>query len=244
MHRRRTRRDGRVTSDRYRHCHDPRLNASQSLELAFLVAEELQDRRALQKAAAVFDGVMRHGPEGSLRTPRKPVEVSASGAVSVVRLDEPKVRAAARGARKGGHRLGEAGARSVEHRSRPCWTPTTMSWRSASVNAKRRGARPIGPDEGMHPSAAAFHDVPPVTAHRKDCGAAWPAPAAQGRFRPEASVRATAGRSKTSARMALIFATPAGKTSPSAHSLHLHPHQVVQMPTRDAAAAPGPCVQE
>ena len=40
-------------SDRYHTACDPRLNASQSLELAFLVAEELQDRRALQKAAAV-----------------------------------------------------------------------------------------------------------------------------------------------------------------------------------------------
>jgi 3-deoxy-7-phosphoheptulonate synthase len=40
-------------SDRYHTACDPRLNASQSLELAFLVAEELQDRRALQRAAAV-----------------------------------------------------------------------------------------------------------------------------------------------------------------------------------------------
>ena len=32
-------------SDRYHTACDPRLNASQSLELAFLVAEELQDRR-------------------------------------------------------------------------------------------------------------------------------------------------------------------------------------------------------
>ena len=40
-------------SDRYHTACDPRLNASQSLELAFLVAEELRDRRALQRAAAV-----------------------------------------------------------------------------------------------------------------------------------------------------------------------------------------------
>ncbi|MFZ5708517.1 MAG: class II 3-deoxy-7-phosphoheptulonate synthase [Pseudomonadota bacterium] len=40
-------------SDRYHTACDPRLNASQSLELAFLVAEELLDRRAQQKAAAV-----------------------------------------------------------------------------------------------------------------------------------------------------------------------------------------------
>ncbi|MFN0113295.1 MAG: class II 3-deoxy-7-phosphoheptulonate synthase [Paracoccaceae bacterium] len=40
-------------SDRYHTACDPRLNASQSLELAFLVAEELLDRRAEQKAAAV-----------------------------------------------------------------------------------------------------------------------------------------------------------------------------------------------
>ncbi|MGC1489291.1 MAG: 3-deoxy-7-phosphoheptulonate synthase class II, partial [Albidovulum sp.] len=37
-------------SDRYHTACDPRLNASQSLELAFLVAEELQDRRVLQQA--------------------------------------------------------------------------------------------------------------------------------------------------------------------------------------------------
>jgi 3-deoxy-7-phosphoheptulonate synthase len=40
-------------SDRYHTACDPRLNASQSLELAFLVAEELQDRRTLQRAAAI-----------------------------------------------------------------------------------------------------------------------------------------------------------------------------------------------
>ena len=40
-------------SDRYHTACDPRLNASQSLELAFLVAEELQDRRAMQKAAGM-----------------------------------------------------------------------------------------------------------------------------------------------------------------------------------------------
>ena len=40
-------------SDRYHTACDPRLNASQSLELAFLVAEELQDRRTLQKAASL-----------------------------------------------------------------------------------------------------------------------------------------------------------------------------------------------
>ncbi|MFZ5750976.1 MAG: class II 3-deoxy-7-phosphoheptulonate synthase [Pseudomonadota bacterium] len=40
-------------SSRYHTACDPRLNASQSLELAFLVAEELQDRRAMQKAEAV-----------------------------------------------------------------------------------------------------------------------------------------------------------------------------------------------
>jgi 3-deoxy-7-phosphoheptulonate synthase len=39
-------------SDRYHTACDPRLNASQSLELAFLVAEELLDRRALSRAAA------------------------------------------------------------------------------------------------------------------------------------------------------------------------------------------------
>ena len=38
-------------SDRYHTACDPRLNASQSLELAFLVAEELQNRRQMQKAA-------------------------------------------------------------------------------------------------------------------------------------------------------------------------------------------------
>jgi 3-deoxy-7-phosphoheptulonate synthase len=37
-------------SDRYHTACDPRLNASQSLELAFLVAEELTQRR--QQAAA------------------------------------------------------------------------------------------------------------------------------------------------------------------------------------------------
>jgi 3-deoxy-7-phosphoheptulonate synthase len=40
-------------SDRYHTACDPRLNASQALELAFLVAEELLDRRAAQRAAAV-----------------------------------------------------------------------------------------------------------------------------------------------------------------------------------------------
>ena len=40
-------------SDRYHTACDPRLNASQSLELAFLVAEELSDRRAEQRAKAV-----------------------------------------------------------------------------------------------------------------------------------------------------------------------------------------------
>lgn len=40
-------------SDRYHTACDPRLNASQSLELAFLVAEELQDRRALARAASL-----------------------------------------------------------------------------------------------------------------------------------------------------------------------------------------------
>ena len=40
-------------SDRYHTACDPRLNASQSLELAFLVAEELLDRRAARKVAAV-----------------------------------------------------------------------------------------------------------------------------------------------------------------------------------------------
>jgi 3-deoxy-7-phosphoheptulonate synthase len=40
-------------SDRYHTACDPRLNASQSLELAFLVAEELQDRREIQKAAGM-----------------------------------------------------------------------------------------------------------------------------------------------------------------------------------------------
>jgi len=39
-------------SDRYHTACDPRLNASQSLELAFLVAEELLDRRAVGRAAA------------------------------------------------------------------------------------------------------------------------------------------------------------------------------------------------
>ena len=38
-------------SDRYHTACDPRLNASQALELAFLVAEELQDRRAHRHAA-------------------------------------------------------------------------------------------------------------------------------------------------------------------------------------------------
>jgi 3-deoxy-7-phosphoheptulonate synthase len=40
-------------SDRYHTACDPRLNASQSLELAFLVAEELSDRRAHLSARAV-----------------------------------------------------------------------------------------------------------------------------------------------------------------------------------------------
>ncbi|MCY1125429.1 3-deoxy-7-phosphoheptulonate synthase class II [Frigidibacter sp. RF13] len=40
-------------SDRYHTACDPRLNASQSLELAFLVAEELQDRRAIARAAGM-----------------------------------------------------------------------------------------------------------------------------------------------------------------------------------------------
>ncbi len=40
-------------SDRYHTACDPRLNASQSLELAFLVAEELQGRRALARAAGM-----------------------------------------------------------------------------------------------------------------------------------------------------------------------------------------------
>ncbi|MCH7486564.1 MAG: 3-deoxy-7-phosphoheptulonate synthase, partial [Proteobacteria bacterium] len=40
-------------SDRYHtHC-DPRLNAGQALELAFLLAEALKDERALQRAAAL-----------------------------------------------------------------------------------------------------------------------------------------------------------------------------------------------
>ncbi|PPB81517.1 3-deoxy-D-arabinoheptulosonate-7-phosphate synthase [Albidovulum inexpectatum] len=40
-------------SDRYHTACDPRLNASQALELAFLVAEELRDRRQMQKAAGL-----------------------------------------------------------------------------------------------------------------------------------------------------------------------------------------------
>ncbi|SIS73673.1 class II 3-deoxy-7-phosphoheptulonate synthase [Phaeovulum vinaykumarii] len=40
-------------SSRYHTACDPRLNASQSLELAFLVAEELLDRRKMQKAAGL-----------------------------------------------------------------------------------------------------------------------------------------------------------------------------------------------
>jgi len=39
-------------SDRYHTACDPRLNASQSLELAFLVAEELLDRRASARVAS------------------------------------------------------------------------------------------------------------------------------------------------------------------------------------------------
>ena len=39
-------------SDRYHTACDPRLNASQSLELAFLVAEELSNRRATQATRA------------------------------------------------------------------------------------------------------------------------------------------------------------------------------------------------
>jgi len=39
-------------SDRYHTACDPRLNASQSLELAFLVAEELSARRSSKQAAA------------------------------------------------------------------------------------------------------------------------------------------------------------------------------------------------
>ena len=38
-------------SDRYHTACDPRLNASQSLELAFLVAEELSQQRQDQRAA-------------------------------------------------------------------------------------------------------------------------------------------------------------------------------------------------
>jgi len=40
-------------SSRYHTACDPRLNASQSLELAFLVAEELRDRHAMRKAAGL-----------------------------------------------------------------------------------------------------------------------------------------------------------------------------------------------
>jgi 3-deoxy-7-phosphoheptulonate synthase len=40
-------------SSRYHTACDPRLNASQSLELAFLVAEELQDLRVMKKAAGL-----------------------------------------------------------------------------------------------------------------------------------------------------------------------------------------------
>ena len=40
-------------SDRYHTACDPRLNASQSLELAFLVAEELSARRTRQAEVAV-----------------------------------------------------------------------------------------------------------------------------------------------------------------------------------------------
>jgi 3-deoxy-7-phosphoheptulonate synthase len=40
-------------ADRYHTACDPRLNASQSLELAFLVAEELVAQRAQRKAIAV-----------------------------------------------------------------------------------------------------------------------------------------------------------------------------------------------
>ncbi len=40
-------------SDRYHTACDPRLNASQALELAFLVAEELIERRDVRQAAAV-----------------------------------------------------------------------------------------------------------------------------------------------------------------------------------------------
>ncbi len=46
MHRRRCTRSARRTCrDRYHTACDPRLNASQSLELAFLVAEELSQLR-------------------------------------------------------------------------------------------------------------------------------------------------------------------------------------------------------
>jgi 3-deoxy-7-phosphoheptulonate synthase len=40
-------------ADRYETFCDPRLNAEQSLELAFLVAEELKSRRAPRPAVAV-----------------------------------------------------------------------------------------------------------------------------------------------------------------------------------------------
>jgi len=40
-------------SDRYHTACDPRLNASQSLELAFLVAQELQNRRAIRRASGM-----------------------------------------------------------------------------------------------------------------------------------------------------------------------------------------------
>ncbi|MEM9267866.1 MAG: 3-deoxy-7-phosphoheptulonate synthase, partial [Pseudomonadota bacterium] len=39
-------------SSRYHTVCDPRLNASQALELAFLVAEELDQRRSAQRAAS------------------------------------------------------------------------------------------------------------------------------------------------------------------------------------------------
>jgi len=40
-------------SDRYHTACDPRLNASQALELAFLVAEELSRLRAAARTAAI-----------------------------------------------------------------------------------------------------------------------------------------------------------------------------------------------
>ena len=56
--------------DRYETFCDPRLNAEQSLELAFLIAEELKARRLVAAAHAGDRGAVQQGRDGKHGRPR------------------------------------------------------------------------------------------------------------------------------------------------------------------------------